>query len=590
MLRRSFLRAGTLTGSGLLLPGATAVPAVADPAAARPTAALTGARDTTPVLDAALVPRFVNALPRPPRIDGTKGGRRNLFMAQTTQDVIGGGLGLRTPVWGFGERAGQGAGAGLRVFSPGPTIVARAGQPLGIDWANLLPFRHLLPVDETIHWALSDRPYSIEERGVPTVVHLHGAHSLPGDDGHPEAWYTASGATGPRFGGTGFGYGNDQEGATLWYHDHTMGLTRLNIYAGLAGMYLLRDDDELRMIAENMLPRAPYELELIIQDRTFHTDGRLAYPAPGVVVPGRTEHHPEFYGNVVLVNGTAWPYLETEPRQYRLRLLNASNARFYRLSCGGQWPFPVSLIGTDGGFVERPVRLDRPLLLAPGERVDLVADFREAAGATFDLTNDASAPYPDGLSPVGTPVGDVLRFRVGRPYDDTVPEPTLPRALRDGPYVISASPVRTRRLTLLDMADEHGRRTPMLGTVEQGALGWSDPVTERPVLNEAEIWEFYNTTPVAHVCHVHLVQFQVLDEAPFTAEKDAATGALSAIRIGEPVPLAPAEAGPKDTIRVPPGHVTRIKAVFDAPGHYVWHCHVLEHEDHSMMRRIEVVT
>ncbi|RKN11628.1 copper oxidase [Streptomyces radicis] len=564
--------------------GATPLPSVVDP------------QYLSPIADAQAIPYFVNALPRPSRIEMLDGGRRRMVIGQTAQDMIGGELGLLTKVWGYGQKGHRGRG-GLPITSPGPTFVARSHHPLEVEWANDLPYAHLLPVDDTIHWAFSGSEHTIERNGVPTVVHLHGSRSRPESDGHPDAWYTPTGVGGPRYAGNRFSYPNLRGAGTLWYHDHTHGITRLNIYAGLTGFYLLRDDAELALIAEGQLPAEPYEVEMILQDRTFRPDGQLAYPDPTWQLGGASGH-PEYFGDVICVNGKAWPYLEVEPRRYRFRLLNGSNSRIYRLAFDGRWPIPFSVIGADGGFLEIPAPLERPLLLSPGERVDLIADFSGAEGGTFDLTNSAGTPFPYG-DPVTEPASRVIQFRVNQPLNAAVPDMAPPGALRDAPYTIRADPARTRRLLLVDLAQldvEHGTLTEdgghgatmRLGTVEQGGLSWSDPVTEDPGLNDTEIWEFYNSTLDTHTVHLHLVQFQVLDETPYIADTDAHTGALSDIHLGEPLAPDLSELGPKDTVRVRPGHVVRVKATFDEPGDYVWHCHLLEHEDHAMMRPFRV--
>ncbi|MDT0310541.1 multicopper oxidase [Streptomyces sp. DSM 44917] len=584
MLRRTFLRAAPAAGGALALAGLSPAAAAAARRAILPPVA--DPLYDTPIARATAVPRFVNALPRPPRVDLTDGGARTLRLAETSQDLLGGGLGLPSTVWGFGLDAGPNGEAALPASSPGPTIVARAGRTLSLDWRNDLPYRHLFPMDEDAHWAFTGSEYTVEQHGVPSVVHVHGAHTDSASDGHPDAWYSPGGAAGPLHGGTRCTYHNSQEAAPLWYHDHTHGITGLNIYAGLLGFYLLRDEHELGLIASRRLPAEPYELELAIQDRTFRPDGLLAFPSPTPHDHEETEP-PTFAGQVILVNGKAWPYLDVEPRQYRLRLLNASNARFYRLSSGGGWPFPVTAIGGDGGFLDEPHRLEEGLLLAPGERADVIADFRDAGGRTFDLTNDAPLPFPGG-APVAAPVDAVLQFRVSLPYDRSAPEPVLPASLRRRPYRILTRPARTRRLQLLETVDEHGRTQMMLGTAEEGGMLWGDPVTETPRLHTTEVWELYNTTEETHSVHLHLVQFQVLDEAPFTADRDPERGALSSIVTGERLPLSPSERGPKDTVRIRPSHVVRVKARFDKAGDYVWHCHLLPHEDAGMMRRFTV--
>ena len=578
------LRAAAWGAGGLACSAVTAV-AAAGPASAtgRDRAVLPRVGDpqySTPLADPLAIPRFVNTLPRPARINLLSGGCRRLVMGAAEQDVLGGGLGLTTPVWGYGEG---------RPHSPGPTLEVRAHHPVEITWVNALPREHLLPLDTTAHWAFTGTDYTVAEHGVPAVVHLHGGHNDASSDGHPDAWYTRCGVTGPRFAGVRFRYGNDQEAGTLWYHDHTLGITRLNVYAGLAGLYLLRDDHELALIAADRLPHGPYELDLVVQDRAFRPDGGLAYPdLPAADDTDPPPSQPPTYGPVIVVNGVAWPRADLEPRQYRLRLLNGCNARFLRLSVRGSWPFPAFLIGTDGGFLARPLALDTPLTLGPGERADLVVDLRDAAGEEFDLTNDAPTPFPNGV-PVTPPADQVLRLRVDRPRDTTVPEPRLPERLRPGGRYTVVRPVtRTRRLLLLQRTDPQGRLHALLGTVDQGALAWTDPVTEEPDVGTVEVWELYNTTGGSHPVHLHLVRFEVLDRAPFTAVPDPVTGALSDIRLGPRRPPEPAERGPKDTVEATPGEVTRIRVLFDKPGRYVWHCHILEHEDHDMMRTLRV--
>ena len=279
---------------------------------------------------------------------------------------------------------------------PGPTIEARSGQSLNISWISKLPTTHLLPIDHSIHGAEATLPL------VRNVAHLHGACALPEDDGYPEAWFTAHGERGPKFNPRPSSYPNCQASATLWYHDHALGITRLNVYAGLAGFYLIRDQTEKAL----NLPRDEFEIPLMLQDRLFHRDGSLYYPK---VINGPKEHPvwiQEFYGDLNCVNGKVTPFLEVEPRKYRFRILNAANSRFYHLrlfnsDAGGQvinQSFEVpsfDQIGTDGGLLPVPLEL-RYLLMAPGERFDVVIDFSGYEGKFLSLINDAPAPYTMG--------------------------------------------------------------------------------------------------------------------------------------------------------------------------------------------------
>jgi spore coat protein A len=479
------------------------------------------------------------------------------------------------------------------VSYPGPTFVARRDRPIEVPWTNRLPNRHLAPIDTTVHWAFSHNGLSIAEAGVPAVAHLHGGHVDAAYDGAPEQWFTARGDTGPAFASAVSRYDNSQEAATLWYHDHTLGITRLNVYAGLAGFYLLRDDHETDLIESGGLPAERHEVELVIQDRTFYPDGGLAYPdipSPSPDWPGGPSQFLDFYGDVILVNGRAWPYLRVEPRPYRFRVLNGSDSRIYSLAItppAGP-PATVVAIGTDGGFLPGPVPLSGPLLLSPGERADIVVDFSAYPGQTLTMRNVGFAPFPLGLPPTPS-AADVMQLRVDLPLDrGSGPPVTLAARLRSAPFGVPGSPAVTRRLIVGEREDRYGRMQMLLGTAELGLLTYRDPVTETPQRGEVEVWEFYNETPTAHPVHLHLVTFEVLDRAPFVASRDPAAGTLRDIRVGPRRPALPQERGPKDTVLCYPGEVTRIRARFDRSGNYVWHCHNLSHEDNEMMRPLRI--
>jgi spore coat protein A len=268
-------------------------------------------------------------------------------------------------------------------------------------------------------------------------------------------------------------------------------------------------------------------------------------------------------------------------------MLNGSDSRFYSLFLSSGQPFHQ--IGTDDALLDAPVTLDR-LVIGPGERHDVVIDFSAPTlwGSTIILRNTAPAPYPKGEAADPRTVGQVMAFRVTKPLDvSSYPLTTLPTDLRPvhGPIVSLPAPVRSRKLLLFEGEDDFGRILPLLGTTEQGGLDWDDEVTENPDLDDTEVWEIHNTTVDAHPIHLHEVAFQVLDRQKFRATQ-APNGALSNIRyLGAPRPPAPNEVGWKDTVQMLPGEVTRIVARFDLPGEYVWHCHILSHEDHEMMRK-----
>jgi spore coat protein A len=537
-------------------------------------------------LDPLTQPKFVNPLPVPSVINGLNGGTFTISISQFYQD-----LGLRnpvtgqpmlTPVWGYNGTY------------PGPTIVAHKDVPLQFYWVNnlydpstLKPLPHLLPIDTTIMWALKDVS-NWRQYGVPVVTHLHGGHTEAESDGGPLSWYT------PFFTKKGeefykgqaepFKYDNDQNAATIWYHDHALGITRLNVYCGLAGFYVLTDDNEQQLKAAHKLPADPYDIGLAIQDRMFTTDGKLFYPAeleeqnepsPTIV--------PEFFGNFILVNGKAWPVLDVEPRQYRFRILNGSDSRFYNLYLSGNNTF--TQIGSDQGLLPTPVQLNQ-MLLGPGERSEIMIDFSNPSllGRTIILRNNAKAPYPAGDVVDPRTTGLIMAFHINKPLNSDFPLTTLPATLLPSiSPMVQNGPIR--KLLLFEGEDEFERIQPMLGTVDGGAMDFDDPVTENIKLNDTEIWEFYNTTVDAHPIHLHLVKFQVISRQKFMGTVDEHTGKLSNIRlIGQPKLYNQDEHGWKDTHIVPPGEVTRVIAKFDRLGKYVWHCHILSHEDHDMMR------
>ncbi|MGB6945100.1 MAG: multicopper oxidase [Bryobacteraceae bacterium] len=432
--------------------------------------------------------------------------------------------------------------------SPGPTFETRSGQGLLIEWPNELPAKHFLPIDHSLHGAEIDTP---EVRG---VVHIHGAKTPPESDGYPEDWYVP-GKTRTYF------YPNRQEAAALWYHDHTMGINRLNIYAGMAGLFLIRDDFEDAL----NLPKGAYEIPLVIYDRLLTQDGQLSYPVSG---DPNKPWVPEVFGDVMLANGKAFPFLDVEPRKYRFRVLNACNGRFLHmaLSDGSSNALTFHQIGTDQGLLPAPVPLERSLL-APGERCDLVIDFAASAGKQIVLQNDSFL---------------VMQFRVGQ--EKARDASALPGVLRPVPKTPESEAVKTRPLALIEKMTLAGESMTML----LNNTPWHMPVTENPVLDSVEIWSFINTTDDSHPIHLHLVRFQILDRRRFEPFFYQTRGE---IRYTGPVtPPAPEEAGWKDTVRADPKMVTRIIVRFEGYlGRYIWHCHVLEHEDNEMMRPYDVI-
>jgi spore coat protein A, manganese oxidase len=434
--------------------------------------------------------------------------------------------------------------------SPGPTFEARSGQGIFVEWANELPAQHFLPIDHNIHGAEADKPE------VRTVVHLHGAKAPAESDGYPENWYVPSKSA-------VYYYPNRQDAAMFWYHDHALGINRLNIFAGLFGAYLLRDDFEDSL----KLPSGKYEIPLVVYDRIFDLEGQLNYPVSG---NPKSPWTPEVFGDALLVNGKLFPYLEVEPRPYRFRTLNGANARFFHLSLSNGQTFHQ--IGTDQGLLPAPVETKR-VILAPAERVDLVVDFSSSAGEQIILKNDSVNVMQFRVAKVQSIGGNISQDRNA-----------LPSALRPVAKMPESAAVKTRMLTLVEVDDLAQRPVAML----LNNTHWNMPVTENPVLDSTEIWNLINTTDDSHPVHLHLVRFQILDRRSFDVAAYWTTGKLN--YFGPAIPPDLGEAGWKDTVRADPAMVTRIIIRFEGfPGRYVWHCHILEHEDNEMMRPYDVI-
>ena len=433
---------------------------------------------------------------------------------------------------------------GFNGSSPGPIFEARSGEGLLVEWENRLPERHFLPIDHTLCGAEADKPE------VRCAIHLHGGRTPPESDGYPESWVVPGKSLLCH-------YPNKQDAALLFYHDHTMGINRLNIYAGLQGLYVIRDEREEAL----NLPSARYEVPLLLYDRFLRADGQIEYPVSG---DPKSPWVPEVYSNVMLANGKLFPYLDVEPRRYRFRVMNGSNARFFRISLGDL--FEMHQIGSDQGLLAAPVSAKR-VLLAPGERADIVFDFSAHAGKKVILRSDSF---------------DIMQFRVaGTAVNDTS---ALPAQLRSIERIPESQAARTRRLTLDESMDKVQQSMGM----QLNKTAWHAPVTEKPAIDTTEIWELVNLTEDTHPIHLHLVRFQLLDRRPFDVFEYMDKGAMR--YTGSAILPAPEESGWKDTIRCERGHVTRIIVPFAGyTGRYVWHCHILEHEDNEMMRPFEVM-
>ena len=624
--------------------------------------------------------KFQNALPIPKVIDGTH-GRHITLQAHEISEFLGlydpDGDPLYTTVWGYGTGAGN-------TSYPGPTILASEGIPITVSWQNKLPLGHLLPVDTSLHMPQSEID-ALNSGYVPIVTHLHGGHNDSIFDGLPDQWFTQSrggpgvngpGDVGPKFVTSSMTYDNDQQAATLWYHDHALGITRLNVYAGLAGFYVLQDDNRLDLVHQGVLPSGSFDIGMAIQDRAFTSDGQLYYPAyqhdvlpgqfnedglpmtVGDVVPqafyeanGDTAPSivPEFFGDTILVNGMAWPNLTVSAGTYEFRLLNGSDSRFYVLRLDDP-DVKVTLVGTDGGLLPHAVTImdgdgvqesNEFLVLAPGDRVELVFDFSSALkdGETTQAVHFLNvgpdfSPFKgiidDGqllggadvvAASLDDSVGNIMQFTVSNDKKLPVQHATVDDGTAlaaDFIDLTSVTPDHVRKLGLFEQTDEYGRILPLLGTAEEGQvhsttmdadhqfgpLRYDAPATEVIALGATEEWDIFNFTADSHPIHLHLTQYQVIekhhidfldaneDGIPDDSNRDGqitygygATDYTSAdIWIGEAVKLRPEETGWQDTVEVDPNEMMAIVATFDKPGDYVWHCHILSHEDNDMMR------
>ena len=541
LTRRQVLTRGAAGGLGLALARGATLPAYA----------------ATPRLA-----KFVDAVPVPgngwPVIDLRAGGAATIPLRQASFKVHRDLPAAR--MWAYGN-------GGTQSTYLGPTLLVEKGVPVDVTYRSDLPATPLFPADPRLVPA-----------GAPAVrtnTHLHGGHIAASSDGNPYAT-PVSGELTPGATQTQT-YENSQPGALLFYHDHALGITRTNVYAGLAGGYLIHDaaEDALN------LPSGAFDVPLILQDRTFTKTGALSYPAAWA---------PEFFGDTVLVNGRAWPFMNVQPRKYRLRLLNGSNSRFYHLRFSR--PVTVHQIGGELGLLPAPVRVTS-ILIAPAERADVVVDFSRQAGQRVVVTD---TPLPAGTVSPTRPLGDVMQFRVAA---GTAADPSsLPSNLGGSAPNLTAG-VR-RYLTLDEVMGRGGK--PVTALINNTHFHHPDGTvvapTETPALGATEQWDILNLTADTHPIHVHLVNLQVverqpLDLAAYMPRLDAARAAgdpgtvlapTAAELIGAPVRPPAWERGPKDTVRANPGEVTRIRATFDKPGRYVYHCHILEHEDNDMMR------
>ncbi len=642
-------------------------------------------------LDPASVPKYQTPMLIPPVMPRSRITRNvdyyEISMKQFAQQILPPSL-PATTVWGYGAVSAANPKGLLLHNAPSLTIEARANRAVQVKWINDLKdeagnyLPHLLAVDPTLHWA--NPPGGASERDkrptftstpdrytgpVPIVTHVHGAVGVGDEsDGYTEAWYLPDAGNIPagyategtwydffknkaaaNFGaawGPGFAvfrYPNKDRASTNWYHDHALGMTRLNVYAGPAGFYNIRggpDGDlavrdsrrrgRLALLPgpapkewEQLFPsfmRKYREIPIVVQDRSFNTDGSLFYPDTRVFFDEIVNPYipdgefspiwnPEFFGNMLMINGNTWPYLDVDRVRYRFRFLNGCQSRFLILDFNQIPGVEVWQIGNEGGFLAAPVNITanhgNRLLMGLAERADVIVDFTHVAPGNYVLGNvGPDEPYGGGVPGVDfdsadpDSTGQVLEFRVmpGRKLDLSTPPQFLQL-----PAITPLPPATvTRALALIEEADNgfdadsnevEGPVEALLGTVDGDpnvAPGvwtkrlWMDTVTENPALGATEVWEIYNSTGDAHPMHVHEVTFEVLNRQDIVVNETDETVQVAPGSV--PTPPEPWETGFKDTVTAYPGQVTRIRAQFNTPGQYVWHCHIVEHEDNEMMR------
>ena len=696
-------------------------------------------------LDPTTIPKYTTPLVIPPVLydDGGAPMTVQVELREITQQVLPAGY-PSTPLWAYGD-----PNDGTSFNNPAFTIEVTKDTATTVKWINGLAGKtHIIRdsagaplIDQTLHWAAPNRDCldgvpRTDCRGasaqpylgpVPMVTHVHGAHVAPDSDGYPEAWWLPAGVDPvlyetagtffsdstyrdadptndtPRNAGYAlYEYSNDQPTTTLWYHDHSLGMTRLNVYAAGAGFWLIRDaeDKETGLVSGTLPGPAPQagedpnndpavraairEIPIAIQPKSFNSDGTQFYPANRAFFEGlgtgatfadntgvsiaflpqaasdiAPVWNPEAFFNTMVVNGRTWPVLEVAPERYRFRLLNAADSRFMNLAlinlgvdgAGPTTELPIYQIGSEQGLLPQVVRIetgfatplpgdgtdvpdltrvpgtfaDQALLIAPAERADVVVDFSGLAdGTVVRMINTApDAPFggfPDVPADPGT-TGQVMQFVVSSALANGSGDPSTPAAslqLDPNPGGVPklGAPALTRDLALLEeesvqvcvsinaitgaitqidlskgMGKAKGTGKPknflkqcakagglpfapkaaVLGVA--GAAGgqpqlWDDPIAQNPALGSTEEWELWNWSVDAHPIHLHLVKFEVVN-------REVIGGAVRAPE--------PWEAGWKDTVIAYPGEVTRVKALFDIPGLYVWHCHILSHEDNEMM-------
>jgi FtsP/CotA-like multicopper oxidase with cupredoxin domain len=713
-------------------------------------------------LDASTIPQFVDDLPDFSAIGRVNGNVPYTVRSEQFQEkVLPSSIYAKLPapysagtmVFGYGIDQGSKHYPPLpaKGLYPGYTVVVMRDHRTIVSYRNNLApdpnltgqFRNAkgpslektVTIDQSIHWANPmNGPMTVNGKGnmqpylgaLPQVTHLHGAEDSSSFDGGPNQWFTHGaegshddgnhkGYRGSAFVSSHYYYPNTQEPTTLWFHDHTVGLTRTNVFAGLAAFYLIRGDGDDGIPGAGKLPAGRQEVELALQDRQFDTNGQLLFPdgypagLDGPIQEPNVHPYwmPEFFGDVITVNGKSWPKFHVAAKRYRLRLLEGASVRFFniqfcakggagahdgRTAClHGETNVPFYVIGNDGGLLDAPVRVTH-LLFSPGERYDVVVDFAKFRGKTITVRNNAETPYPSAFAKFTPSLqGRVMRINVaGTASSDTSYDPSKGGALRGGGSTVAPKldkivrlpgtpgglplqkPIADgkevqvyRQLTLNPIFESGGCHWPGSGDTDKidammlNNVGFHEKATETPRVGSTEVWDLIDFSNDDHPIHIHLVQFQIIGRIPFDMQAYGAKyyaafpankcepghGPPSAYDVpntagavgGNPDvtpffinkvqkyclddgvydgitgPARPEERGWKDTVIGACGHITRIVVRItpqDVPaikdgiaidytgqnlfpfdptvGTYVWHCHLIDHEDNDMMRPIVV--
>ncbi|KAH9300965.1 hypothetical protein KI387_012548 [Taxus chinensis] len=483
---------------------------------------------------------------------------------------------------------------------PGPTIETMHGVETFVTWENHLPRKHILPWDPTLTTA------NPKHGGIPTVVHLHGGIHEPQSDGHPLAWFTAEfSEKGAAWKKAKYEYRNVQAPGNLWYHDHALGFTRVNLLAGLLGAYVIRNP---KLETPFNLPSgSEYDRHLLIFDRSFAADGSIYMNSTGNNPSIHPQWQPEYFGDAIIVNGKAWPFMKVKRRKYRFRIVNVSNARFYRLALSNG--LNMTHIGSDSAYLPKPVTV-KDYLLGPSEIADLIIDFSYSSTDAAILTNSAEYPYPSG-DPVDDLSSRVMKFVIEGPagFDPEGDRTRIPDKLVECPRPKRDAAIHTRYISFYEYESSTGEPTHLF----INGLPFDAAATETPKQGSSEVWHVINLTEDNHPLHIHLAlffvvqQIEILDLEEFKScmdqKNDAVKCDIQKHAKGKTVAVAGPDSGWKNVYKMEPGFMTTIIVDFsllgssgrrpypfnasDEPG-YVYHCHILDHEDNEMMRPLKV--